>query len=122
MLLHLAQQVRVDDVPRGVAAGREDEEDVARARELVLVDAPDGAQAVSRRERAFERGVARGGRVGGVDAVREAEGGEAGERRLGDPPEAEEADGARWGEGGGAQLRAREEERGKVEVGPLVSE
>ena len=63
VLLHLAQKVCVDDVPRRVTAGREDEKDVARARELVLVDAPYGAQAVSRRERGFERGVARGGGV-----------------------------------------------------------
>lgn len=85
---HLAQKVGVDDVPRRVAAGREDEKDVARARKLVLVDAPYGAQAVSCRERGFEGGVAGGGRVRGVDAVRDAEGGEAREGRLGDAPEA----------------------------------
>ena len=88
VLLHPAQEVGVDDVPRRVAAGREDEKDVARAGELGIVDAPHGAQAVSRCERSFERGVAGGGRVRGVDAVRDAEGGEAPEGRLSDAPEA----------------------------------
>jgi hypothetical protein len=44
--LHLAQKWLVYDVARGFSAGREDEEDVAFARELVRVDAADGAQAV----------------------------------------------------------------------------
>jgi hypothetical protein len=118
--LHLAQKCGVDDVARGSAAGREDEEDVARACELVEVDAADRAQGrVLRRQRRLERGVARGGRVRGVDAVRYAEGCEARERRLRDAAEAEEADRARWRERARAQLRAGEEERGEVEVGPL---
>ena len=86
--LHLAQKVLVHDVVRGMPAWREDEEDVGFARELVLVDAAHGAQAVFGGEGGLERGVARGGRVGGVDAVREAEGGEAREGRLGDASEA----------------------------------
>jgi hypothetical protein len=107
-------------VARGSAAGREDEEDVARACELVEVDAADRAQRrVLRCQRRLERGVARGGRVRDVDAVRYAEGCEARERRLRDAAEAEEADRARWRERARAQLRAGEEERGEVEVGPL---
>ena len=43
VFLHLAQQVGVDDVSGRVAAWSEDEEEVARARELVGVDASDGA-------------------------------------------------------------------------------
>jgi len=119
VLLHPAQKLCVDDVARSVSAGREHEEDVARARELVCVDAADGAQAVLRGEGGFEGGVAGRGRVGGVDAVSEAEGGDAREGRLGDAPEAEEACRARWRERAGAQLGPGEEERGKVEVGPL---
>ena len=56
--LHLAEKILVDDVPRVLPARREDEEHVARARELVQVDAPDGVQPVARDERRFERGVA----------------------------------------------------------------
>jgi len=63
VLLHLAQKVGIDDVPRRVTAGREDEKDVARARELVLVDALYGVQAMLRRERGLEGGVAGRGRV-----------------------------------------------------------
>ena len=43
VLLHLAQELCVDDVACSVSAGREYEEDVARARELVCVDAAYGA-------------------------------------------------------------------------------
>jgi hypothetical protein len=77
--LHLTQKVRVDDVSGVLAAGSEHKEHVAFARELVELYAPDGAQVgVARSEGRFEGGVEGGGRVGGVDAVREAEGGEAG--------------------------------------------
>ena len=108
VLLHLAEKVRVDDVVRVRTAGREDEEDVARAGELVELDAADGAQSrVLRGEGRLEEVrvvVARGGGGGarGVDAVREVEGGEARERRLRDAPEAKEACCACWGERGGA--------------------
>lgn len=43
VLLHLAQESRVDDVVRALPAGRKHEEHVARARELVELYAPDGA-------------------------------------------------------------------------------
>ena len=75
VLLHLTQKVRVNDVPRLVPAGREHEEHVALARQLDQLDAPDGPQAVARGERRLELRVARRGRVRGVDAVRDAEGG-----------------------------------------------
>ena len=89
VLLHLAQKGRIDDVVGVLPAGREHEEDVARARELVELDAADRAQAgVLCGEGGLEVRVARGGGGGGVDAVREAEGDEAREGRLGDAPEA----------------------------------
>lgn len=121
VLLHLAEKVRVDDVVRVRPAGREDEEDVARAGELVELDAADGAQTrVLRGEGRLEVRVARGGGgARGVDAVREVEGSEARERRLGDAAEAEEACCACWGERGWAQLGPDEAEGGEVEVGPL---
>ncbi len=120
MLLHLAQKARVDDVPRRVAARREHEQHVALPRELVQADAPDGPQRVARHERRFELVVARRGRVRGVDAVRDAERGEARERRLRDAPEAQKAHGAGLRGRGGAQLRPSEEERSEREVGPLM--
>jgi hypothetical protein len=86
--LHLAQELLVYDVVGGFSTGGEDEEDVAFAREHIRVDAADGAQAVLGGEGGFEGGVTGGGRVGGVDAVRDAKGGEAGEGRLGDAAEA----------------------------------
>ena len=46
-------------MPRGVSAGCEHEEDVALARELVEVNAPDRAQAEARGELRLELGVAR---------------------------------------------------------------
>jgi len=56
--LHLAQKLLVYDVARGFSAGGKDEEDVAFARELIRVDAADGAQAVLGCERGLERGIA----------------------------------------------------------------
>ena len=76
VLLHPAQKLCVDDVARSVSAGREHEEDIARVRELVRVGQADGAEAVARGEGGFESGIAGRGRVGGVGAVGEAEGGE----------------------------------------------
>jgi hypothetical protein len=76
MFLHLAQKIRIDDVARVLPAGREHEEHVALARELVEVYAPDGAQVVLCGEGRFEHGVAWGARVGRVYAVRESEGDE----------------------------------------------
>ena len=102
VLLHLAQEIRVDDVVRALPAGREHEEHVARARKLVELYAPDGAQVVARDEGGLEGWVVRGGGVGRVDAVGEAEAGQAGEGRLGYAPETEEAGCAGWGEGGWA--------------------
>jgi hypothetical protein len=58
MPLHLSQKLLVYDVPRDFSTGREDEQDVTFARELVRVDAADGAQAVFGGERELERFVA----------------------------------------------------------------
>jgi hypothetical protein len=58
VLLHLSQKLLVYDVPRGFSAGREDEQDVTFARELVRVDAADGAQAVLGGKRDLECFVA----------------------------------------------------------------
>src|SRR6266571_1201167 len=120
VLLHLAQKARVDDVPRRVTARREHEQHVALPRKLVQPDAPDGPQRVARRKRGLELVVARRGRVRGVDAVRDAERGEARERRLRDPPEAQKTHRAGLRRRGGAQLRPSEEERSEREVGPLM--
>jgi hypothetical protein len=77
MFLHLAQKICIDDVPRVLPAGGEHKEHVALARELVQINAPDGAQVVLRGEGRFECGVTRRAGVGRVYAVRETEGGEA---------------------------------------------
>lgn len=73
--------------------------------------------------RGLERGVALGrrwgGRAGGVEAVREAEGDEPRECGMGDATEAQEADCAGRGGGGGAELAATEEEGAPVIFGPL---
>ncbi len=68
--LHLAQKLRVDDMPRVLSSRRKHKEHVALAREFVQLYAPDGVQVVLRGERLFKRGVTRRCRVGRVYAVR----------------------------------------------------
>jgi hypothetical protein len=76
MFLHLAQNICIDDVSRVLPSRREHKEHVALVRELVQINAPDGAQVVLRGEGRFERGVTWRVGVGRVYAVRETEGDE----------------------------------------------
>lgn len=118
-LLHRPQERLVHDVVRRGSTRGEHEHDVALARELLERHAAQLAHTVLGGERGVRRGVRRRLRVRGVETVLEAEGDEAGERRLRDAPEADEACSA-FGRGRGcAQLGPAECERGPDEVGPL---
>ncbi len=118
-LLHPFQELLVHNVVRRSSARGEDEHNVALARELVERHAAQLAHPVLGRERSVGSVVRGRGRVRGVQAVLEAEGDEAGERRLCDATEADETCGALGRGGRCAELLAAPYVGGPDEVWPL---
>ena len=119
--LHPAQERCVHEMVRLLPPRREHEQHVALCRKTLDAHALERRELVLALQRRVERCIGRGAGAARVDAARDAKGDEAREGRLRDAAKAEEADGARGGGGGRAQLRAAERERRPVEFGPLYT-